>query len=69
MRKSQKQWNKNPQWMILITPEDDGFHWEVEKLTNGENADPVAQGGAYVLSDAVYWAGKAIEPFIDTEWR
>jgi hypothetical protein len=68
MRQLRKTWNKDPQWMILITPEDDGFHWEVEELSNGENAYPVAQGGAAVLSDAVYWARKAIEPFYDPEW-
>lgn len=58
---------KQSQWMIVITPEDDGFHWE---LSEGSDSvfRTVDEGGAAVLSDAVYWARKAIEPFYDQEW-
>ena len=59
---------RQSEWMIVITPEDDGFHWEVS-----EGSDSlftvVDQGGAAVLSDAVYWANRAIDPFIDEDLR
>ena len=69
MSKSKKTWNSEPQWMILITPEDDGFHWAVEEGSNGENFYQVDEGRAYVLSDAVYWARRAIDPFVHEDLR
>jgi hypothetical protein len=55
-------------WMIQITPEDDGFHWELSRCADSV-CESIDEGGAAVLSDAVYWARRALDPFIEEELR
>lgn len=59
---------KNESWMIQITPEPDGFHWELSRCEDSL-CESVGEGFAPVLSDAVYWANRALDPFIDKELR